>query len=62
VTKRWSSTASFDGRTKRRASKDARVLARKELKLVDYLLWLDTQPPEASFSSGADLMKYLDEE
>lgn len=30
MTKRWSSTASLDGKTKRQASKDARRMTREE--------------------------------
>jgi hypothetical protein len=57
VTKRWSSTRSGDGKTKRQASKEARQRYKPEM--VKRLRELDKQPPEATFKSGAELMKYL---
>lgn len=54
MTKKWSSTASMDGKTKRQASKDRRAEFARELKKAD------RQPPEATFDSVEDMLEWLD--
>lgn len=56
MTKRWSSTASLDGQTKRQASKSDR----RDFK--DQLLRDDKEPPEASFDNFEDLMAWLNDD
>lgn len=56
MTKKWSSTASMDGKTKRQASKDTRRDLARELKR------LDKEPPEATFDNADDMMKWLNDE
>lgn len=64
MTKRWSSTASLDGQTKRQASKSVRAKAKREYNpaMVTKLLALDAMEPEAGFDNIDDLLKYLNEE
>jgi hypothetical protein len=56
VTKKWSSTASMDGKTKRQASKDKRAELARDLRR------LDKEPPEAKFTSVDSMLEWLDTE
>lgn len=56
MTKRWSSTKSLDGQTKRQASKSYRREMVREIKRAD------AAPPEATFDNAEDMMKWLDDE
>lgn len=53
MTKRWSSTKSLDGQTKRQASKKIRR------ELVDELLRADRAEPEAKFDNVEDMLEWL---
>jgi hypothetical protein len=53
MTKKWSSTASLDGQTKRQASK------RYRREFVEELRRIEKEPPEASFDNVEDLLAYL---
>jgi hypothetical protein len=55
VTKRWSSTKSGDGKTKRQASKDERRDLAKQLRQ------LAKEPPEAVFNNFGDMMRWLND-
>lgn len=54
MTKKWSSTKSMDGQTKRQASK----LYRREF--VEELRRIQKLPPEATFNNAEELLDYLD--
>lgn len=54
MTKRWSSTKSRDGQTKRQASKSVRREFAREL------LDADKEPPERTFANGDEMMAWLD--
>lgn len=56
MTKKWSSTASMDGQTKRQASKRIRR------EFVESILKADAEPPEASFDNIDDMMAWLNDE
>lgn len=55
MTKKWSSTKSMDGQTKRQASK------RYRREFVEELLRIQKEPPEATFDSGEDMLAYLND-
>lgn len=57
MTKRWSSTASLDGKTKRQASKAARR-DKYDPKFVAEILAADAAPSEAGFDNVNDLLEY----
>ena len=57
MTKRWSSTRSMDGQTKRQASKERR----NDPEFVKEILEADAAPNEAEFNNIDDLLKYLNE-
>jgi hypothetical protein len=56
MTKKWSSTASLDGQTKRQASKKARR------EFVESILKADSEPPEAEFDNVDDMLAWLDDD
>lgn len=56
MTKKWSSTASMDGQTKRQASKKIRR------EFAESILKADREPPEASFDNVEDMLAWLDKE
>ena len=53
MTKKWSSTASMDGQTKRQASKKARR------EFVESIVKADSEPPEATFDNVDDMLDWL---
>lgn len=55
MTKKWSSTASLDGQTKRQASKRVRR------ELAADILRADREPPEAAFDNVEDMLAYLND-
>lgn len=55
MTKKWSSTKSMDGQTKRQASK------RYRREFVEELRNADKEPPEASFDNVNDMLAWLDD-
>jgi hypothetical protein len=56
MTKKWSSTRSLDGQTKRGASKTTRRYSKEFVKEV---LEADASPNEATFDNADDLLEYL---
>lgn len=56
MTKKWSSTASGDGKTKRQASKDRRR------EFADLLKRIDAEQPEATFTNAEDMLAWLNDE
>ena len=56
MTKRWSSTSSLDGQTKRQASKKIRR------EFAEELLRADKELPEASFNNIDDMLAWLNDE
>ena len=56
MTKRWSSTKSLDGYTKRQASK------RYRREFVAEVRRADKEPPEATFDNFEDMMTWLNDE
>ena len=59
MTKRWSSTRSLDGQTKRGASKTNRRYSKEFVKEV---LEADAAPIEAGFDNADDLLAYLNDD
>ena len=57
MTKRWSSTRSLDGQTKRGASKTNRRYSKEFVKEV---LEADAAPVEAEFDNADDLLEWLE--
>ena len=55
MTKKWSSTKSMDGQTKRQASKKIRR------EFARAILRADKEPPEASFDNAEDMLAWLNE-
>lgn len=55
MTKKWSSTKSMDGQTKRQASK------RYRREFVEEVRKADREPPEASFDNADDMLAWLDD-
>jgi len=55
MTKKWSSTKSMDGQTKRQASK------RYRREFVEELLRIQKGPLEATFDNAEDMMAYLND-
>lgn len=62
MTKRWISTRSLDGQTKRQASKNVRAKAKHEYnpEMVERILKADAEEPEAIFDNVDDMLKWLD--
>lgn len=60
MTKRWSSTRSLDGQTKREASKSSR--RKEEVATLEHLRELSAAPPDAGFDNVADLLDWLNKE
>jgi len=58
MTKKWSSTRSMDGKTKRQASKAARR-EQYDPKFVAEILAAAAAPSEAEFDNIDDLLEYL---
>lgn len=54
MTKKWSSTKSMDGQTKRQASKKIRR------EFVESIVKADKEPPEATFNNIDDMLPLLD--
>lgn len=55
MTKKWSSTKSMDGQTKRQASR------RYRREFVEELRRVEKEPPEATFDNVDDLLSYLND-
>lgn len=64
MTKRWSSTKSGDGKTKRQASKERRAVMKHEYnpEIVRQVLAADALPPEATFDNIEDMLHWLEVE
>lgn len=61
MTKRWGSTRSGDGKTKRQASKTARR-QKYDPEFVAEVLAADVAPTEATFGNVEDMLEYLNED